>query len=141
MLKTATVEFALKCRVAFKHAPKTIAEAAQLNNFARTSTNATIYDAIENLHGSRTIGRHALLLDEAIDLHTAEVIAKYRGERFFGYAFASDESPPQGNRWAGLRFQITYAYHACQMWFEFFALQAKFKYKHMLLSCVFRNDT
>lgn len=29
---------------------------------------------------------------------------------FFGAAFASDESPPNGNRFAGLRFQVTWAY-------------------------------
>ena len=33
-----------------------------------------------------------------------------RGASFFGAAFVSDESPPSGNRYTGLRFQITWLY-------------------------------
>ena len=36
--------------------------------------------------------------------------AKERGKSFFGCALASDESPPESNRYTGLRFQITWLY-------------------------------
>jgi hypothetical protein len=38
-------------------------------------------------------------------------VAKAREDgRFFGASFASDESPPNSNRYTGLRFQVTYVY-------------------------------
>ena len=37
-------------------------------------------------------------------------VAEERGSTFFGAAFVSDESPPSGNRYTGLRFQITWLY-------------------------------
>ena len=110
ILKTATVEFALKCNVAFKHCPKTIAEASAVFHFARTGSNAQIHDAFDHLHSSTSVGRHARILDDAVDRYCAEFVAQRREKSFFGFAFASDESPPQGNRWSGLRFQITYVY-------------------------------
>jgi hypothetical protein len=45
-----------------------------------------------------------------LDSWIAEKIRKARGVSFFGAAFASDESPPSGSRFAGYRFQITYVY-------------------------------
>ena len=108
ILLTKTVEFAIQCRVAFKHAPVTVAAATQLGHFAKTSVGIDATRAMDHIHSARSIGRHALLLDDALDLYTKRVIEKARGKTFFGFAFSSDESPPQGNRWAGLRFQLTY---------------------------------
>jgi hypothetical protein len=61
-----------------------------------------------------SITRHALLLDDAIDKWLAARHANARGKHVFGTSFTSDESPPAGNRYTGLRFQITYVY---VLWF------------------------
>ena len=56
------------------------------------------------------MGRHCLVLDEAVDEYMKDRISKGRGISFFGAAFASDESPPASSRFTGYRFQVTYLY-------------------------------
>ena len=54
------------------------------------------------------MGRHCLLLDEALDEVLKIRLQKARGHTFIGAGFASDESPPTGARFSGYRFQVTY---------------------------------
>ena len=111
ILKSETVKFAIACKVAFTLCPKTLADASQVVHYARTGLPGEVHDAMDHLYNKMTIGRHALILDDAIDLLISDLIAKSLNSRFFGFSFATDESPPQSNRFDGLRFQITYAYH------------------------------
>jgi hypothetical protein len=67
----------------------------------------------ESVHVSldrQTLGRHCLLLDEAVDEYFKAFLDSQRGISFFGASFASDESPPAGSRFSGYRFQVTYLY-------------------------------
>ena len=57
-----------------------------------------------------SIGRHCLLLDEALDLFISDNINSRRGTTFFGAGMSSDESPPSQPRFRGYRFQVTYVY-------------------------------
>ena len=54
------------------------------------------------------MGRHCLVLDEALDEVVKARLQRARGVSFFGCGMASDESPPSQDRVAGFRFQITY---------------------------------
>jgi hypothetical protein len=58
----------------------------------------------------QTLGRHCLLLDEAVDEWVKQKITRERGVSMFGVGLCSDESPPASMRFSGLRFQITYLY-------------------------------
>ena len=58
----------------------------------------------------QTIGRHCLLLDQAVDEVLRARISRERGHSFFGVGFATDESPPASPRFAGYRFQVSYVY-------------------------------
>ena len=58
----------------------------------------------------QTLGRHCLVLDQALDEVVKARLQKARGVSFFGCGVASDESPPSQDRFAGFRFQITYVY-------------------------------
>jgi hypothetical protein len=65
---------------------------------------------MRRVHCRQTLGRHCLLLDEALDCYLSQKIKVGRGVSFFGASFASDESPPAGARFVGYRFQVTFLY-------------------------------
>ena len=76
-LKTATVRFAMKCRLAFKHVPTTLLEAEDLLDTLREHVPAA-RDSFHQMCCSTTVGRHALLLDSAIEMHMAARMRKLR---------------------------------------------------------------
>ncbi len=45
-----------------------------------------------------------------VDIHVCTSQEARANGTFCGFSFASDESPPSENRFAGLRFQVTYVY-------------------------------
>ena len=102
------VKFAIASKTAFTNAPSTLAEAAGVMHFARLGELSGAADALEYLCSRHTIARYALLLDHALDEDLKERIHNERGKTYFGFGFASDESPPKSNRYVGLRFQITF---------------------------------
>ena len=80
MVKHSTLEFALRMNIAFKHAPATIGEAFALvkghmggdalpDEVARS-------DALEYVCSEKTIGKHCLLVDAALDLYMQDLIMK-----------------------------------------------------------------
>jgi hypothetical protein len=58
----------------------------------------------------QTLGKHCLLLDEAVDAVIKDKINRGRDVTFFGCGFCSDESPPAGSRFSGFRFQLSILY-------------------------------
>eukprot|EP00959_Pyramimonas_sp_CCMP1952_P064410 1345132-Pyramimonas_sp.AAC.1 len=112
-MATATLRWALDCRVFFRQAPQTIAEAEMLMREARGEVQ--VHDALDRLVSRTTLGKHAVLLDDVLDSVLRDQIAEARGSSYFGFAFASDESPPAGSRFSGFRFQISQLYIP---WFE-----------------------
>ena len=61
-----------------------------------------------------TLCKHALVVDQALDLMYADMLAKWRNDgSFLGGGFTTDESPPKAARLRGLRFQITHVYIPC----------------------------
>ena len=108
--KTKEVRFALGNRVAFSRVPKTLEEAASL--ISELSQGLDLDKVCEDLGLSRyTLLRHAVHLDMALDSMVKEDIYERRlSGNFLGVTIATDESPPDTPRFAGLRFQITNFY-------------------------------
>ena len=69
-LKSVTVQFALDCRAAFRHVPSTLVEAESIIH--RIKTGDPIMSecvlTVDRLCSRWTLGRHALLMDSALDL-------------------------------------------------------------------------
>ena len=103
--KTKEVRFALGNRVAFSRVPKTLEEAASL--ISELSQGLDLDKVCEDLGLSRyTLLRHAVHLDMALDSMVKEDIYERRlSGNFLGVTIATDESPPDTPRFAGLRFQ------------------------------------
>ena len=118
--KTDEVRFALWNRVCFARVPTTLEEAIKaVNSFQgllqgnREEPPSDKQDeALENFAVGRTaLVKHNWLLDMALDTYIAEDLFQRRlSGNFLGVCIATDESPPGGPRFSGLRFQITYIY-------------------------------
>ena len=109
--KTLQVEFAMKTSTRFANAPSTLLEAESLIRKLLDDDPRGGTDLEDALVSRRTLSRHALLLDSALDAHLAADIFKMRKcGTFWGVAFATDESPPGQVRFNGLRFQVTWLY-------------------------------
>ena len=65
-----------------------------------------------SLYTRRAVLRHVLLLESALDAHTAEYLRKQRFQNpdMFAVGFGTDESPPSQSRFGGFRFQVTNLY-------------------------------
>ena len=111
-LRTATVQYALNSNVAFKNTPNSIVEADRVLNLAKgTGEDDINKEILEKLGSCWTIGRHALILEDALDeLVKGRVTEARSAGAFVGAAFVTDESPPSATRFTGLRFQITMLY-------------------------------
>ena len=104
--KTKMVEFMVRHKVANKHMPKTLAEAETLIQDLRTGSHMESDNVIEKLCTYSSLREHVLWLEQALDLWLAARIAAVRdSDRYCGYTFASDESPPNSGKFVGLRFQ------------------------------------
>ena len=109
---TGALQFLLTSRGVFKRVPDTLREAAE---FLAAHTSSYIAESarMEKLVSDRSLRRHAILVDDAIDAFTSQQIAAARDDNsLLGCAVSSDESPPGDTRFAGLRFQITIV-HVC----------------------------
>ena len=95
-LQTAQLQFATDCKTAFSQMPSTIAHAA---DFFTTMNCMHDQDrALDAVVSRYTLGRHALVVDSALDALTKQRIEEGRGVSFFGAGFSSDESPPDAPR-------------------------------------------
>ena len=109
---TGALQFLLTSRGVFTRAPDTLREAAQFLA-AHTSSYVAESARMDKLFSDRSLRRHAVLVDDAIDALTSKQIAAARDDNsLLGCAVSSDESPPGDTRFAGLRFQITIV-HVC----------------------------
>ena len=110
--KTAQLRFALTNRATLSRLPKTLVDADRLLSELRNRENLDNYNDLDEVLVSRfALARHLLLLDAALDAYIAEDLYIKRGHgNFGGVAIATDESPPDEPRFAGLRFQITMLY-------------------------------
>jgi len=106
---TMTMKSIINCvdnKLAFLCHVKTVHAVAHLLNY-EPDTESALDDLVSNF----TLQRGALHLLDATDAHLRDRIAALRGtESFGGLGFETDESPPAGKRFAGLRFQATIAY-------------------------------
>ena len=75
-LKNEWVKFVLNARIAFKHAPKSVAAAEQLLRFHRTGENDESSDALSICFKERSIAKHTAVMDAALDSYIAEQISK-----------------------------------------------------------------
>lgn len=112
--KTSEVRFALWNRVVFGRVPKTLEEAIRFVEEVKGNTKEPREEdeALENFAVGRVaLVKHTWYLDMALDSYIAEDLFKRRlSGNFLGVCIATDESPPGGARFSGLRFQITYMY-------------------------------
>ena len=108
MHKTSLVEYVLKTRIAFRHAPTALAEAEQLMHFLRTDERKDIWDSLDVIGGVKRLVRHLPLLDMAVDAYVADELKNT--ERCYSFSSVSDESPSEKPRYCGLRFQITFVF-------------------------------
>ncbi len=111
-LKTACVQFVLGCNIAFVNCPKSLAESDRVIQQPQSGIAADgLRRAMSEILSRGTIERHAIILDDAVDVHTQDVIARARSDgSFVGFSFSPDESPSAASRYAGLRFQIAFVY-------------------------------
>ena len=114
-IMTSTVEFSIDCKIAFRNMPKTLIEAEQLiakmKNEGHEAGDSAEQQSLLKVAHRTTIGRHCLLVDEAVDRRMASKIEKAKADgTWAGCTFASDESPPAGRRFVSLRFQVTIVY-------------------------------
>ena len=107
---TSLVKFAVECKVAFRNTPKTIADGERLIANGRYGNDGAVsYNAFENLRDRWSMGRHALVIDAALDMHVKDVVAAARdNQSFLGFTFTSDESPSNSPRYISFRFQVTF---------------------------------
>ena len=113
--KTSTVEWSLQSKIAFQHAPVSLVNAEKLIQKMTTGEDNSVSSIIDKLMSRHTLGRHAIILDMALDEMHKDRVAKARSNgTYHGTAWVSDESPPNANRYVGLRFQVTWAY---TLWF------------------------
>ena len=112
--KTDEVRFALQNRVVFARVPKTLEEALRfINDLKQDRQDRREEDKTleEFAIGRVALVKHMWLLDMAMDTYIAEDIFQRRTSgNFLGVCIATDESPPGGARFSGLRFQITNMY-------------------------------
>ena len=105
------LKFAIDCKVAFEHVPATLHEAQHiLQNFGVIDEQQ---EFLESLCHPRTIGKHALIIDDALGSCVKARIERERGVSYFGFGFSSDESPAAAAMLRGFRIQIT----ICQVLF------------------------
>ena len=73
-IKTSTLQWAMQGRIAFKHVPRSLVEAErtiQKIMIGETSSNSSLFDSLVSRY---TLGRHATILDMALDeLHKDRV--------------------------------------------------------------------
>jgi hypothetical protein len=62
---------------------RTLAQAEQAMHLFRTGQESREHDAMSHIFHSATIGKHALILDEALDLYVAERFARARADNSF----------------------------------------------------------
>ncbi len=103
----STMEFTVRSRLTLKTLPETLVEAEALISVLREESQGREPLPIAS---DRTLRRHLLWLDDALDCWLRDRIAAERGATFFGAALATDESPPSQPRFRGLRFQVTFLY-------------------------------
>lgn len=113
-MKTSTAYYVLKSKLAFVHVPTSVALASQLVLQGKGFIDNAMDEDVEKLDfikSDRTIARHMLHMDSAIDMCTAdEIMALREAGNFHGATFCTDGSPPSATRYAGLNFQITIVY-------------------------------
>lgn len=95
MLNSATVEWALNSNIAFKNAPTSIVGAERLIRLMTTGVDSDHAECIEKLCSSKTYGRHALVLDTALDKMLADKIQKAMIILNYSYIDSSQHSTPQ----------------------------------------------
>lgn len=76
MLKTATLEWAVSSNIAFKNCPESIVGVERLLRLMKTGIASDVSEVMDQLCSQRTIGRHALVLDSALDALMKEKIDK-----------------------------------------------------------------
>jgi hypothetical protein len=62
---------------------RTLAQAEQAMHLFRTGQESREHDAMSHIFHSATIGKHALILDEALDMYVAERFARARADNSF----------------------------------------------------------
>ena len=76
MLKTASLEWAVRNKIAFANAPSTLVEAGRVIGLMTHGERSEISDHLEHLVTRYTFGRHLLLLDIALDALLKDEIMK-----------------------------------------------------------------
>ena len=76
MLKTASLEWAVRNKIAFKNAPSTLVEAGRVIGLMTHGERSEISDHLEHLVTGVSFGRHLLLLDIALDALLKDEIMK-----------------------------------------------------------------
>jgi len=106
---TVQTQFAIDCHIALSNMPKTVAEAEHL--LGQLGRLPPPSEPLESIASRWSLGRHALVVDSALDVLVARKIEAARQEgRFFGFGMCTDESPPKVRRFRGFRFQATRLY-------------------------------
>ncbi len=113
--KTLTIELCAANKVAFRNAPRTIAQATGILNALaasggdeQTRVDAKVVE--EHIVGHTQLARHALVVADGLHCLLRDRLAAARDKAVFGVGFCSDESPPRGRRFTGYRFQITWLF-------------------------------
>ena len=75
-LRTATLEWAIDSNIAFANCPGSIVKVERLIRTMTTGRDSTVSNVMDKLVGRMTIGRHALILDSALDLMQKDIIDK-----------------------------------------------------------------
>jgi len=110
--KTKQLRFAIVNRIPWDRVPQTLADAAAL--VLGDENDDKLRAFMEDLSVSRwTLMRHLLILDVALEKQIARDIEQRRDAgTFLGVCLATDESPPEEPRFAGVRLQVTRFYIA-----------------------------
>ena len=110
LMTMKTIVLTISSKISFRSIVGVVHSVAHLLRVDDCIPDSPATEAFEHLRSTWTLQKSVPFLADAADAHLqAEVMAK-RGSTFCGLGFETDESPPCGRRFAGLRFQITIAY-------------------------------
>ena len=108
-VKTSTLEIVVKCNIGLRNMPTTVAAVETLLR-DQNGQECNMNSSLDCIVSDKRLRYHLMLVDNALDARLKARIEAKRGTSFFGFGFCTDESPPEGARLAGLRFQITWVF-------------------------------
>ena len=110
LMTMRTIHLTINSKITFRSVIGVLHTAADVLGVGDCIPDSPATEALEKLRSTWTLQKSVPYMADAADAHLQEEIMTKRGSTFCGLGFETDESPPCGRRFAGLRFQITIAY-------------------------------